>query len=307
MLSVAGPGGGWYPFRCITRKRLLGAIVRFHFMRTSIRVALLGALLGALGCFFAWRDEIEPAVPPSLAPRPIEVATTSVALPAVSGAGEVLQRQTNFTVAFQEWSRRFVAGTEPERQSLHEQGKELAVQRRKEFEQLIKTDPRAALERTVPDEVRRQLPADIQAQLEQRVSGQGFFGVLIADNPEAGRREVTREVILDHRRYEAYVYGRRFSQVTREREKFWGVAIGSSLAVHENPVRPLSVAESAGLDARGNCPVSGLPVTTHGAPAFAEVAGRIEKFCGAGHLAALSQRLAAEGGVGGDGGEPPIS
>ena len=130
-------------------------------------------------------------------------------------------------------------------------GVAIAVERRAFLEKLIKTDPKAALELAVPDHVRRQLPAEVQKQLEERVSGKGFFGVLVADYPGASRREITREVLLNRRRYDAYVYGRRESQTTRERENFWGIAIGSSLAVHEEPIRALTLSESAGLDPTG--------------------------------------------------------
>lgn len=211
------------------------------------------------------------------------------------------------TAKFASWIEAFAAAAPAAREKLSDSGLALAAERRAFLENLIKADPRAALEQAVADDVRRQLPANIQAQLEERVSGKGFFGVLIADHPEEARRDVTREVIVDHRRYDAYVYGRRAGQSTRERETLWGIAIGSSLAVHEEPVRALTTAESAGLDPIGICPVSSLPAKTYGTPAFGEVAGRVEKFCGAGHLAALSQRLAADGGTGSAGDEAPIA
>ena len=209
--------------------------------------------------------------------------------------------------AFNEWTRRYVAAPEPERVLLAQEGRELAVARRARLEQLIKSDPRAALEQTVPDAVRRSLPRDLRQQLEERVSGRGFFGVLIEDNPEEHRREIKREILLGTRRFDAYVYGRRTSQTTREQDIFWGIAVGNSLAVHEEPVRQLSVEDAAGLEAKGNCPVSGLDAEIHGTPVVGEVAGRFERFCGAGHLVSLSQRLAADGGIGAEGQEPPIA
>ncbi len=279
-------------------------------MRTLRRLPLMVLLVAVAAALGLWLNHTNN-VPSRLAKTSVPASPSAPIAPAPENApGHSNQASTASrpaTVAFTDWTKRFLNTPTTEQGSVTGSGLDLAKARRAFLENLIKTDPRAALEQAVPDDMRRQLPADIQAQLEQRVSGKGFFGVLVANYPDEGRSEVTREVILDHRRYEAYVYGRRFSQTTRERENLWGIAIGSSLAVHEEPIRALTAAEAAGLDAKANCPVSALPADTHGTPAFAEVAGRIEKFCGAGHLAALSQRLAADGGLGGDGGEPPIA
>ncbi|MDB6025377.1 MAG: hypothetical protein JWM68_1600, partial [Verrucomicrobiales bacterium] len=220
---------------------------------------------------------------------------------------ETSTKAIDVLAAFSSWSERFIAAAPSERDELAGPGLALAKTRREFLEKLIKTDPRSAIEQAIPDDVRRKLPSNIQQELEERVAGRGFFGVLISDYPEDSRREVRREVILNHRRYDAYVYGRRTSQTTLERETFWGIAVGSSLAIHEAPVRVLSSDESAQFDATQNCPVSGLAGTTYGKPAFGEVAGRVEVFCGAGHLAAMNQRLAAEGGITVDGEEPPIA
>lgn len=207
--------------------------------------------------------------------------------------------------AFAAWSQKFMTAAPEEKEQLLAEGNTLGLERRAAMENLIKTDPRAALEQAVPDDVRRALPESIQSLLEERVSGRGFYGVKIADYEDA-RREIKRDVVLNHRRYDAYVYGDRSSQTTRENELVWGIAVGRSLAVHESPVRRLSKEESAGLDPSGTCPVSGVDPKTSETPAFADVGGKVERFCGAGHLAAYSDRLAADGGLGGEG-ESPIA
>jgi len=271
-------------------------------MRTTLRVGLFILAVVAL----LWLLQTKPSPRTRTAIRVATVASPVSTQPLPS-ASMTPAPSLGTTAAFSAWTKRFAETPAPDRQNMVQQGVAIAVERRAFLEKLIKTDPKAALELAVPDHVRRQLPAEVQKQLEERVSGKGFFGVLVADYPGASRREITREVLLNRRRYDAYVYGRRESQTTRERENFWGIAIGSSLAVHEEPIRALTLSESAGLDPTGHCPVSGLDAKTHGTPAFGEVAGRVEKFCGAGHLAALSQRLAADGGIGGDGDNQPIA
>ena len=277
-------------------------------MRIIFRVAF--ALIAAVLLWLLWPAPLRGPksagrrVAPSMANPSIDFAETPRPSPPV---GAEPAQATSAAVAFDVWAGRFVGSPAPERANMVEGGVSFAVARRAFLEKLIKTNPKAALELAVPDHVRRQLPAEVQKQLEERVSGKGFFGVLVADYPGESRREITREVLINRRRYDAYVYGRRASQTTRERENFWGIAIGSSLAVHEEPIRALTLSESAGLDPTGNCPVSGLDANIHATPAFAEIAGHVEKFCGAGHLAALSQRLAADGGIGGEGDNQPIA
>lgn len=175
---------------------------------------------------------------------------------------------------------------------------------------LIKSDPKLALELAVPVAMRSRLPDNVAQHLEERVNGRGFYGVMIADNLEEQRREITREVVLNGKRYNAYVYGARLSQVTQDRVPLHGIAIGNDLAVHADPLRPLEMGEAVPASAEAqSCPVSGLPASTYGTPAFAEVGGKIESFCGAAHLFNLNERLAADDGVGGDGSgsEPPIA
>jgi len=281
-------------------RELLNVFMRIVFRRLA--VLLIGA-----GLFFLLRhgprEQTSPrsetllratengAKTPASPTRPATDATPPVA-PAV---------------AFEAWTQRFISATDAEQETLLLEGHTLGLSRRAALAELIKTDPRAALEQAVPDHVRRQLPESIQSLLEERVSGRGFFGVLIANFPDESRAEVTREVMLNHRRYDAFVYGRRVSQTTRENELLWGIAIDRALAIHESPVRALSAAESAGLDPSGRCPVSGLEARAHGTPAFAEIGRKLERFCGPGHLHALDKRLATDGGAGGDGEEPPIA
>ncbi len=261
----------------------------------------------ALFSFFLFRGS-EPARPAAPAPRDAAPAPTTMESTAVAPTQKTTKEtQTALVGAFDSWSQNFLSAPENEKATLTANGIQLATARRAALEKLIQTDPRAALEQAVPDDVRKKLPAEIQSLLEERVSGRGLFGTIIADSPEQNRREVRHEFALNGRRFQAFVYGRRFSQTTREQENLWGIAIGSSLAVHEEPIRTLTKSESAGLDAKENCPVSGQPADTHSTPAFGELAGRVDAYCGAGHLTARNQRLSADGGLGGDGTEPPIA
>lgn len=211
---------------------------------------------------------------------------------------------------FNGWLEEYrAAPTDTARAALLSEGESLISQRRGHLRELIRTNPEAALAAAVPMTVRAQLPERLRARLEERVSGRGFLGVLIGTDFERGAGEVRREMMVNGRRYEAFVYGRRLEQGTRKNLPFHGIAVGDQLAVHENPVRPFEAGEP--LPADGgivNCPVSGRPADAFGTPAAAEVAGAVERYCGAGHINLRNDRLAADEGDGGNGGdEPPIA
>lgn len=182
------------------------------------------------------------------------------------------------------------------------QGADLVRDRRAEMAELIRKDPRAALEAAVPMAVRQKLPQAVQDQLEERVSGKGFYGVLIATDFEKGSSEVRREVILNNQTYHAYVYGRRLAQVTQERVPLWGVAVPNPaspegpklLAASEDPIRLIEPGEVVAQTPSEPCLVSTLSSDTYGTEALAEVGGHIEKFCMASHIYALNDRLAAD-------------
>ena len=88
---------------------------------------------------------------------------------------------------FRDWTRSYLAADSSAKGSLAADGIALAKARRDDMTGLIKSDPRRALELAVPAGVRRDLPAEVAAQLEERVDGRGelaVFGALSA--PDAG-------------------------------------------------------------------------------------------------------------------------
>lgn len=196
------------------------------------------------------------------------------------------------------------------------EGVSLAIERRVALHELIAEDPEQALVLAVPYGVRQTLPDSVRPLLEQSVSGRGsldVFGVL----PEAGREnEVTptfRKATLAGLTYDAFVYGRRLGEPTRQNVTLNGVAVDGRLAVNENPVRLLDPAETAdrlpsATDAV--CAVSGNPSTVNETPVAADVAGETFVLCGPSHVLNLNQQvlqaeIAAAGGDGGGGGSGP--
>ena len=199
---------------------------------------------------------------------------------------------------FQAWSDRYIAALPVERAKLQMEGIQRATERRTEFLALIQTNPEEAIRRAVPMSVRQQLPQEVVALLEDRVSGRGEFAV-IAALPEPGTTNavppVDRFANLNDKVYHAYVYGRRLTQTSRQNVPLHGVAIDNQLALHESPVRALEAGEI--IDSRlavANpdeiCGISKLPSNR---AAATQVGNEIVYLCTGSHIAAFSEQQAA--------------
>lgn len=202
---------------------------------------------------------------------------------------------------FRAWTREFAkAKTPDEKAALMTQGLELAQQRRNEMADLIDKDPKRALELAVPVAVRRGLPADIAALMEERVSGRGDLEV-VAAIPAPGAtltvRPVERTVRMkDGREFEAFTYGRRELVPTRANLAIQGIAVDGKLALTELPGRILEPVEVADLNAKNEvCPTSGVVTSTTGEQVVVDFDSSDPTFfCGPAH--ALDELVAAAEG-----------
>jgi hypothetical protein len=128
------------------------------------------------------------------------------------------------------------------------EGERLAQARRSTLKGLIRTDPRSALALTVPLQTRQQLPDSIRRHLEVQVSGAGSLNVLVADDFEHGTCEVSREVRIGGRSYEAFVYGRRLRDKCQTNVLLHGIAVDGAMAVAEDSAQhsPWAIGGDAG-------------------------------------------------------------
>jgi hypothetical protein len=220
---------------------------------------------------------------------------------------------------FNNWLSRYLAATPAERTALLVEGRAHAAARRATLARLIVTDPRRALALAVPMVARQQLPADIIALLEERVSTRGSLGVLGAVGIAPGDAPLRRIVqVEDGPRYNAYVFGRRASQVTTNSIHVSGIAIDRALALDERPLRILEAGEipDASKPRIETCLVSGkitdalaasnntqLPAITEETPAV-EIAGTIHYLCSGGHIQIIEDRLVAGEGMSGGASKP---
>ncbi|WP_038172465.1 Calx-beta domain-containing protein [Verrucomicrobium sp. BvORR106] len=216
--------------------------------------------------------------------------------------------------AFREWAGRYFAASAADRAAMVPEGIRLAQQHRQALKVVVMTDPRTALEQAVPMVVRQDLPPEIVAQLEERLSGVGPLEVLaVSPDSDPSEPTVRRFATLNGQEYRAHVYGRRGRQMSVSAATLNGVAVDNEFAVSESPLRRLETGErpDAAKQAVEVCPVSGesttverspqgtLPPVTVETPAV-EAGTQIIYLCDGGHFRQVEEELiAGEGATGG--------
>lgn len=227
---------------------------------------------------------------PSAPPVPTRLRLPLPAL--LDAAGHWRQRSPVAPLAaFQDWTARYLEANPATRPTLVAEGIARARDRRQALHTLIALDPEAALAATVPESVRRDLPAGITALLESRVDGRGDLvvtGITPGDVPLEGPG-VLREARIQGRRYAAHVYGPREAQPSRWGIPLHGIALDGRLALSALPGRLLEPAESAAVtpaSADPVCRVSQQPSASLGTPAVVRTGEAFEFYCGVSHAAA---------------------
>lgn len=309
-------------------------------MKIFVRPAI--ALMSAIAIVAAFRGSTtkpektpsQPALEPALrspantaySPSPSRSAALPAVAPVRTGPSNLMPAadvrwqdpiaEGDFS-RFRDWTRSYLAADPSAQESLAAEGIALAKARREDMTSLIKSDPRRALELAVPSSVRRDLPAEVAAQLEERVDGRGelaVFGALPAPDAGPGFEPVFRTASIGERHFKAYVYGRRDGEPTRPDIALHGVAIDGLLAVDENPLRLLDLDEAAKtLATDPMCKLSGLAASGFGQAVVVDEGGQPLALCSPAHAEALNDEriLAESGGSGTDstngGGAKPAS
>jgi hypothetical protein len=156
--------------------------------------------------------------------------------------------QKNLDPAFSEfdnWAKSYLDGDRSNDPAFINSGEELAFKRRELFKKLIQTDPRAAIERAIPEDVRISLPSSVSRFLEDHVSAVGDLNVYAVDNFDSGSETLEREIVIGKSKYKGFVYGRKTSMTTKLKIPLRGVVLDDLMAVDENSVRKIEPAEYA--------------------------------------------------------------
>jgi uncharacterized delta-60 repeat protein len=210
-------------------------------------------------------------------------------------------------LAFSHWARRYLAAPVAERKTMLAEGIATATARRVVLAKMIRENPEQALAAAVPMMVRRDLPAEVTAQIEERVSGKGSVN-LLAGTPVLGSKNVvlkTRHALVGRSEYEAFSYGRRAKLSYLPEVSVLGIALDGMLAVSDSPIRMLEAGETAdGKTVAEVCLISGAatpvqpggPLNTRETTAL-ETNGMIQMVCKPAHISKLEVRLIAGEGL----------
>lgn len=194
--------------------------------------------------------------------------------------------------AFQAWAADFIA--KPDAVKIAD-GVKAVMARRVEMKRLIEADPEAALAAAVPLAVRRKLPPEVQALLEERIDARGdFLTVAVSYGEEAAvvadSLVRTQVRLADGRKLRAHTYGRREYQPTRFGVPVHGIAMEGHLAVLDLPGRvmePIELLEAKATLAQDPlCPVSELPTASTGTETGLLIASEAEIYCSPEHAEA---------------------
>jgi hypothetical protein len=175
-------------------------------------------------------------------------------------------------VAFEDWLTTWRRADAAAQRVLAGAGRDLAVARRDALKELIRIDPRRALEFAVPVSLRRELPGEVVARLERRLDGRGDYEVVIGCFGPVTRIE--RSAVIDGQRYEVFTAGRRAEQHTKLGIPLHGIAVDDVAALAEDSFRLLDDGEkqALGLEAETMAANVGGAVQTFGSPAEWETA-----------------------------------
>lgn len=199
----------------------------------SLILAVSLLLAAGIAGFFNRPAAAPPATAAATVPRVDgrTVAPTAPALP-----------KPEVFAAFDAWLTRHAGNSATEQEA---EGIALATRRRAAMKELIRRDPKAALDLALTGPEREVLPADIIALLEAPIEGSGRLEIEVA-LPLPGRRlpdsGITRRLLVESpegtREFDAHVYGRRAGEINPVDTGFEGIAIDGSVALYDHGEAP---------------------------------------------------------------------
>lgn len=220
-------------------------------------------------------------------------------------------KQSALFAEFDSWADRYAAAGPQERAEMLKQGIELSRQRREVMTNLIKSDPKEAIEAAdkMSPLARQELPAEVAENVEKMISGRGDLEVLGVTSREGNTYR--RVAHIGDETFNAFAYGKRRDPIPETDSPLLGVAMPATekiavgnqvvsrsenlLALREDRFRVLSKAEVAltrtneTTPVEHHCPVSGDATTTNSNETAVDVGGEVVWLCKDGHVAPFTQ------------------
>lgn len=143
---------------------------------------------------------------------------------------------------FDNWVKRDLQQAFTDRDQM-EKGRSLSLKRREVFKELIIRAPKLALDLAISKDDFYRLPESIRENVERPFSAYGDLLVHVFDDVNAtgklSQSRIQREVVIDGKRFEAFVYGRREAMTTKLNIPLHGIILDEIMAVNESPARKL--------------------------------------------------------------------
>ncbi len=283
--------------------RLLAVLVPVGLLLTAALLWRSHQETESAGPVSANQAAVSPVTPPVAAPTTVQKPVAPAPVPVPAAPARVLAPEM---AAFEVWVGKFAGASPLEQTALAEDGMKLAEARRAAMAQLIERDPEAALRQALPYNLRKALPAEIGAVIEQPVSGRGEIKAIHIDPlPEFEGQIATLmfEAELNHQTYEAYPFGRRLGLPSRRGLWLNGISAPNAqgrqvLALSSEVLRAVDAVEASDLmvagklDADAACAVCGTEAPADTAT-YGEFGDSVKTFCGTTHFAKMNKSLAA--------------
>ena len=150
---------------------------------------------------------------------------------------------------FDNWRSRYGKASAEQQAVLVPEGVTLAQQRRVAMKDMLRLNPRYALERAIPAFESFHFPEAVAVSVERWVSGLGDIVMCPSNTPAAGISEdgLAREVLVGQEVFAGYVYGVRLVDQNFSKTPINGIVIDDQMAVAESPVRRLAHGEVSSL------------------------------------------------------------
>ena len=152
---------------------------------------------------------------------------------AVENPGQKPSAEPEFA-AFTDWSHRYASASDAAaKAALETEGVTLARARLIAMADLVQSDPRRALELAMPFAVRKAMPPNVRALLEEQINARGDLrvaGVLPVDPSSRALPPVLRSATINGEEYRVYTFGRGNEFVTRDNVPLNGIAVPASAA-----------------------------------------------------------------------------
>ncbi len=198
------------------------------------------------------------------------------------------ESKSSLSIAFQDWTERYLEATAEEKIRLIPQGVLLAQKRRALLAKLIIADPETAIASALPRMIRSQMPAEIVAEFEEIVSARAPLSMhYTCLHPEGKVHDHSddffRTSVIGGKEYRAHVYGTRLRDGSLPETSLHGIALDGHLAVSDLRVRLLEAGEYETRD----------PVPSSKVPLAVEVDGKVTMLSSIDDLGAFNNALLA--------------